>query len=444
MDKITFLKEDETLSPEEIAYWKRCINANLKIGIEIETDLENGRNKSTVQRELNTFFNPTNNVSVFGKYGVYTVKGDGSLRNGIELCTVGRKLDFLDLYEQYSFIINKIMKYNPIMNQRAGLHNHMLMDYGQYHNCLEKPFPSIILKNFLQLLRRHAPELVWITSTVKGNAVYEGEDYNHYGHTEDSLPITRMCRFCNHDTLFAKTPVGKSIQQYRSDIMNERYKFINLNPLGCIGDIINIFHVELRFPDGSLYPAQIAAQNMLYKAMLVKAAELSMNGLIKTGNEDEWLETKLLINAIRNNTYSSDDRTSKKPTDEQIIRIKERAKEFIQGMKPELDTSVYLFLQYLAETPVSMLRLDKTDAEVNEMYETTVQHMFNLDASDALDVIKTINTQEISRCISKNDWMIKTSARLGISVIELKEKLEKINRILPVRYDIELGCIVFD
>jgi hypothetical protein len=148
---------------------------------------------------MHTFFQPTGRINDFGKYGVYQVKTDGSIQNGLELCTVGRRLDFLDLFVQYDNIINVMMMYEPNMYENAGLHNHVLFDYSDSYTCLEKPVPGIIFKNFCQLLRRYAPALVWLTSTV----YHEGEDY-----------ITRMDYFCKGEELMRYTPINRTAEKY--------------------------------------------------------------------------------------------------------------------------------------------------------------------------------------------------------------------------------------
>lgn len=431
---LSFERTDTRINAEEVQYWKRMIKSNLKIGVEIETNLDRTVRNSEARDGLSRVFSPTNSFGDFGKFGVLTVKGDGSLDNGIELCTIGRRLNFLDLYNQYNAIIAHIFRYKPIMNERAGLHNHILMDYGDNYNSLEKPMPGVIVKNFVQLLKRHMPELVWITSTVNT----EHREVKH---------ITRMEKFCNGNTLLKTTPLTRTVEDFKDKIMyDERYKFLNMNPLKASNDEVTKFHVELRFPDGSLYPAQIASQNMLYASMLIKAVELSEIGIINCGNAELWEETKLLYSAIRNSAFGYEPRLSAMPSDEQLARIKARSKDMLLEFKSQLDsfdTHTYMMLSMLADNPVSILRQTKTDIEVNQLFESIINSMYTVDLSDCSKLLEYINLNKITGCYSEENWNYKASQKAGVDISVIRNCLFKMKLVKSMEFDKVLGSYVF-
>lgn len=427
--KIDMLNELNSLSSDEVAYWKRMFKSNLKIGVEIECEYERRESGSSIISALKSALEPTNSVSTFGKYGIYCVKSDGSLRNGAELCTVGRRVSFLDLYEQYKFICAKIIEHSPVMNSRAGLHNHVLLDYGSSHSSVEKPVPGIIFKNFAQLMRRHAPELVWLTSSV----YEEGED-----------TITRYKDFCKHDSLFNNVVAGRTVESYQSNLMSDnRYQFMNLNTMDVIGDDINKFHFELRFPDCSVIPAQIAAQNVLYAAMLMKAIELSEHGLMGTGSD--WSETKSLIDYIRTRE-DGDERCSDPISDTQKNLCRERAKDMIQMLKPQIahfDSKAYMVLVSLADSPLSMMLRTTNVQGINDYFDTMISSMYDSKLDQSEDLIRLINMMEIQGCTNIANWQYKAAEKLGKPIAEVQSKMFNLNMFKPFDYDLELGLVYF-
>jgi hypothetical protein len=423
-------RNDIKLSSEEVKYWKRMFRSNLKIGVELEAYIDSSLNPDNTRSEMTSLFTPTNNVGKFGSYGVYAVKHDGSIQHGFELCTVGRRPDFLDLYYQYDAITSLVIdKYKAFINQRCGLHNHVLLDYTGDVSSLEKPVPGIVFKNFVQLLRRYMPELVYITSTMK---------HERY--------ITRFDSFCSADTLIKYTPIARTISDYQDKInsgSDDRYKFLNMKPMRADGDDIKRFHFELRFPDGSIYPMQIAAQNMLYTAMLIKAVELSELGIISTGTPEEWAETKLLYGLIRN-TIS--DRYSSCPNSETLGKIQQRAFDMLLELKPQLDqydAHVYGVLYYLTTEPISLMRRRMTDIEINDEHKSIVSNMYSVDLSDCTSIIEMITLQQITKCYSRGDYESRMAKALNTSVNDIQKKLFKLNNNKPIDFDIVLGAMKF-
>jgi hypothetical protein len=239
------------------------------------------------------------------------------------------------------------------------------------------------------------------------------------------------------------TPLTRTVSDFRSKIMDERYKFLNMNPMSVSGDRIDKFHVELRFPDGSLYPAQIAAQNVLYSAMLQKAVDLSELGIINCGNAELWEETKTLMEAIRNNNDSG--RTSSMPSIEQIERIKARCRDMLLEFKPQIDsydTHTYAMLKILCETPISMLRREQSDSAINDMFDEIVKNMYVPSIEDCANVIELINLHKINKAFSEDNWCYSAAEKLNTNIADIKNKLFKLSQIKIMKFDKELGSFV--
>jgi len=425
------------LSSLEVDYWKRMALSNMKIAVEIESEFRN----LSVIRGLSSALKPTNSIADFGTCGINAVKSDGSLLRGAETCTVGRRISFIDLYEQYKYIINKMIEYEPFISPRAGMHNHFLLDYTNVYSCLEKPMPGIILKNFLQLIKRYAPCMVWVTSTIK--------------HDIPGI-ITRKHAFCNHTSLYSTAIPSKTANEIKRIIHNrDRYKFINLIPLIAEReneDNITRFHVEFRYPDCSLFPAQMTAQNILHAALLYKAIELSEYGIIAcSDNEDDWTEIKRLMNAIRTNDYTSGDRVSAPLPQSDVELVRSRSEEMIKELKSAIyavDKNAYPILRQLAYEPISKMQFDVRTTEgvkeINEFFDLIVSNIYDVSINpEYTDLIKTIVTMSIVGAANEAQWTYKAQATLSKNAKEIENKLTMLKLQKNLKFDLELGTYIF-
>jgi hypothetical protein len=429
-------RDSEKLSMMEVEYWKRMFISNLKVGVEIESNLPNGAMQSAAMNYLSGKLNPSNNVNKFTRCGIDEVKGDGSLPNGLEICTVGRRINFLDLYMQYRAVVGLMLRYPFEADERCGLHNHILIDYGQTYSSLEKPVPGVIFKNFVQLVKRHLPELVWITSTV----CKPGEDY-----------ITRYPDFCSATGLIKTTPINKTVKDFRQKMLEQidngqRYQFINMLQMAYTGSGLDItqFHIELRYPDGSIYPAQIASQNILHASLILKAIELSEHGIISCGTPEEWTETKDLYQKIRTRVPGA---RLAQPIDDSVKQImRNRALDMLKELKSALDqydAHAYPILRILADTPISMLRREHTNNDINTMFYDTMKCMYHTEYEHLEPLIKAINMQQINGCYNQADWERKVETSLNMKHGDASELLFKLNMFKNTVFDKELGTVNF-
>ncbi len=423
---INVATEAGRLSSEEVRYWKKFFLGNLKVGVEIEFDCIGDRSRFRDQ-----FIAKLGNGSEgfnFGKYGIKNLASDGSVPRGWELKTVGRRLDFLNLYIQYKLYYD-VFDGKATVSPNCGLHNHILIDYVDNSTSLEQDVPGIIFRNFCQLMRSFAPEFVWLTSTVKG------DDY-----------ITRYEQYCMAEQLYSHTPVNKDAKNYAQILNNGgRYRFINTKYFRSTNDSISRFHLELRFPDGSIYPAQIASQNILWGAVLLKAIEVSEFGVIDTGTPSEWATTKELYGRIRNNVRAGS-RLSSCPNQENLDLIQQRGRDTLKFLKPSIamyDVRAYRVLTFLNEEPVSIARRTKPDNQIVSEYHDLLKTMYVLDTEPYHDMIKAISLQEIKGAVSAKQWTYQIAQKSGKAFQEIETDLTKLDLIKPLVWDSELGTYVF-
>lgn len=439
MEESIFYEEtNESISLQEAEYWKRMFQYNLKVGVEIEAEHMGNERRTTLRNHFSSLFEPSERFGRFGKSGVYKVVDDGSLRNGVEICTVGRRINFIDLYVQYKTITDAMINKEFKVDERCGLHSHMLFSYYEHdQNELEKPIPGIIMKNFFQLLRRYAPALVWITSS-------------NFSRGNENV-VTRYENFCRTKTLFGITPIGKNLENYirtmhQSD--SSRYQFCNTRLMGTSENQADRMHIELRFADGSLYPAQIVSQNVLYAAIFIKAIELSQIGVISTGSNEYWESTKSTYSRLRQGSGFTDNRCSDAITEE----IKEMLIKRTHAMLNELKHSIYFYeplayriLKVLAHTPISIMRHTQTDTEINNAFNDLVKVYYenDTDNSETKEIIKAMQLQSFKGCVSKDQWIYKLCENKNGNYKSLQKSLKNLEKVKKIGFDTSLGVLYF-
>lgn len=418
------------LTTNQVSYWKSQVNNNLKFGLELESEFKRGANYQTtsqISQILKDALIPTSSNGKFGDYGVHSVIGDGSLANGLELPLVGKRLEFWSNIDQLN-TITKLMKDNgAYLHQRAGTHNHMLLSYQNTSNEMEKAMPGIIFRNFVQLFRRFAVELVWITSTNKG----------------PNNQITRMENFRRHSGLMRFTPArdNRTTEELVDLLNNESYGFLRTEMMKVNGENIERFHMELRFPDCTLNPSQIVAMQVFYKAMLLKAIEFSKYGVINaSGSVERFEEQKTLLRALCN---QGNERMSTGTTNENLEIIKDRAENmvlyFMNNIK-QVDETALEVLEKLAEKPISIRRQEKDNLNA---IEKQLLPKDNRDKSHFQEIAKVIDSMAIIGCETKKEWEEELANVLGISYKVANNKVWKFSQVRKIDFDKKLGTVMF-
>lgn len=209
---------------------------------------------------------------------------------------------------------------------------------------------------------------------------------------------------------------------------------------------IKQFHIELRFPDTSLYEDQIVNLQVLYMAMFQKAIEISKYGILEMGEGFE--ETKDLMNTIFMRTLQN--RLSNSVDMETIEVLQERTTnmiKFFSGNITRIEELALEPLMKLAKEPVSMYRAKhKLDGVVTQQQSKGIEkHVTTKEPSkrkydNAIERI--IDTMEIIGCKNKKEWEEKLGEALDISYKMANHYTWKFSQHTPITFDKMLGTVV--
>jgi hypothetical protein len=309
--------------------------------------------RQTLQNEMQ----PSRTYGQVSHSGVVAITTDGSLAGdkGVEIITVGRRVDYWEFYNMSKKIIDRVVELGGYINERTGTHMHVLTSYynegGGKINEMEKPMPQIIVANFHQLCRRYQNALTWMTMAL--------DDPNH---------MTRWEKF--RVSILDISPVLQDMHRVVQAIAANsggsdggKYGFVNYNKCRFQGNDIENFHVEFRQADATLCPSWHAALACLQYALAIKAVEISRYGLLKIGDESWLKEAKRMKSIILNNCPSdwSDNRVgdTKKVLDNAEYFINDsldlvnQLKNILLKMGPAYD-----ILVKIAERPAALRRID--------------------------------------------------------------------------------------
>jgi hypothetical protein len=414
------------LTSREVDYWKVMFNKILKVGEEFEVHIPDNANHNEIFTRFNRDFTPTGTVEYVGDTGVLEVKTDGSVPNGMELVTVGRRFNWKTFYEMNKQIIDKFQENDFYTTHHTGIHIHMLAGYSNSGTSeLERNVPEIILANYYQLHRIFAPELFWIASGGTNN-----------------YAITRYILF--RQPPFDYTPLNHSMDQIREGMNSKygKYQMINLNPSSIGRDGINRFHVELRYPDTHLSPAYATALVALEVAMLNKAIDISQCGVISM-KQDEYDFRRKLFDKFANLGTGDRDSDSSELTDLNLKQLQTMTKEMIKWFKSEISAQspvAYEILKKIAVEPASQLRIGGKSWRMIEDY---IYPPELVDSENADKLIQIISLQQVTDCGSANAWKNKVSGRLSVPMDKVNELLEYLGKEKIVVFDKEIGAMMF-
>ena len=433
-----FVNGYKGLSLKETAYWKKLFNERLVIGTEIEFESDNGSSYSTVRDELDR-----NGVSGLFKNGIDDIKSDGSLNCGAEVTTKPRFVDsFIQMYTGYNHIISNLYQFDPLIKTRAGWHNHISLMTVGYMQGNELPIPEVIVKNIITLFKLYYPALRYFTSTMP----------------ESQKCITRYDEFCESDQLSEYNSTNNLYDSLET-MTEERYEAVNLRGIECNNGQVERFRIETRFPDCSLFPAQMAAYNILCKALILKAIELSHMGLINSDITEDFSDLYMIANSYIEykksyNSHTRDmfiekqdeySRASALLKDEYMEQIKINGADLLNLLKGEIlsiDGKALKYIQMIMETPISekFRDLNTEDIrEVNEYYEEIIDKDYESIVDESIEeVSKIISLESINNVTSTNQWIDNVGRMLACKT-DIKEVIQKINTIRPLCFSYERG-----
>lgn len=425
-DKLMFSNRLGRINSQEVDYWKMMFNKILKVGEEFEVVVPQDRSVDAMFSKFYSEFSPTQSLSNVGEYGIYDVKPDGSVPNGMELITVGRRFNWKVFYDMNKRIMDKFQENEFYTTHHTGMHIHLLAGYSERGDReLERDVPELILANYYQLHRIFAPELYFIASG---------------GVTRHAL--TRYILFRRPP--FDYTPMTKSMNEIQNG-MNEKYgkyQMFNLNPVRFNNRNVSRFHVEIRHPDTHLSPAYATALVALEVAMLNKAIELSQCGIISM-KQEEYDTRKNLFDKFANLGTGDRDSDSTELTDGDIDSLGIMASEMIRWFKSEIvgiSQSAYEILTKISVKPASLMRIEGNSWRMIEqsLYSPEVIDNENIDK-----ITEMIILQQITDCFSAHNWKTKVSSRLSLPITKVNELINQLGRDKIISFDREIGAMMF-
>lgn len=411
------IKDVEKLSPSEVAYWVKYFDKNLKFGSEIELDfVKKDRVEakvSALEDELGASFS----ISNF-KNGVHEVKKDGSLSNGVEITTVGRDCsDFISTFLLYKNIIDKADKFKIKNSPYTSWHNHVLLTHSSNASPLEIKIPKIIVHNFLCMLSRYIPALWYMTSTG------EGDWYTRYNYfCKDNM------KEYNQEDLDINLVEGK-YTSVNSSNMSRRVTEYCVN---SIKDVLDVFHLELRFPDGSMYPMQMATFQAVVRAMIMYSLKMSKFGVTKYEVPEELYSFK---NEGDGESYEGS-RKSNIVDDDILEGLKDLTKELLDTIKNELfitDKRAVGVVEKIALKPPFMLYKEGYTnwKDINDFYEDICNENYVKPKCD-INIMKVINEGSV-KVDTEEEWIEKVSEKVSLDR-DIKEVLDEIKESFNIHF----------
>ena len=366
------------------------------------------KNPKYIRNEMMTLLKPNNTYGNINKSGVHSIVQDGSLLGdkGMEIVTIGRRIDYWEFYKMAKRIISAASKKEAYTNERCSIHMHLLASYysklresatnesiPNRISEMEKPLPEIILANFHQLCRRYQNAITWMAMGL--------DDPNH---------MTRWEKF--RVSILKISPVTNTMRNVIRTVADNsggnKYGWVNYNNIGLDmhGDI-NRLHIEMRVLDGIMSPSAVASFACMYYALLIKAVEISRYGLLEVGNE-EWMKQTILVKqALLNNMkhYNEGDRFADTSTLYNYYEILIRESlDLIRQLKHILIKvgCAYQVLEKIAERPIALRRCDGEDWET---IEKSLEVQISPEDEFSAKVDEVIDLRLIDECKNVSEWI---------------------------------------
>jgi hypothetical protein len=251
--------------------------------------------------------------------------------------------------------------------------------------------------------------------------------------------------------------IGLSEPLHDSKVVPEHQNFLNLEHIqftesGAVKD----FHLEFRFPDADIAPTSIVAKTFLFLAMLLKAVEMSQYGVIHVGRIEAWRRKIQILNLLSNNDGNLATSDTSKITSGIIEELRVGSRELLELLKPifgrfarasfeaQEDHPAFEVLSLLAETPISLLRCSGRDwPEIEALLsERATVRSDEWDQNDRR-LIRVIELAEMTGHSQPESWKWETARELFLTPQELERRLERLDQWRGLKWDIDLGTMVF-
>jgi len=275
-------------------------------------------------------------------YNVPFITSDVSFEYGNEIIFGGNNEGFQWNYNKLKLIEDKIDTLNAIpYSPKTSTHITLLTAYN-------KKLSGSIIKNIFNIVRAYSGALYWIGSGDKTNILRRGAK-----------------NYANHSLAFS--PNLRPASEL-SSLINKNHQ-VNLSKQPFINnsnnDLDGLF-IEFRCTDGIRVPSAIASLMQLYRAIVYKAVEMSMDGIVQVQSlSTNWRRNKIVVNKF----LDGDELTR-----QEVAFLTLESKNLINFCMNYLkrgDKSCLSVLDKLAEMPVSLrLRTGKKFKTIDkELYE---------------------------------------------------------------------------
>lgn len=368
------------------------------------------RDPRNIRDKVSQVLKPTNFVGALGENGIYKVCRDGSLKGdgGIEIATVGRRVEFHSVHEMLTKVMDECKKKGAYTDERCSIHVHLLASYltpgfaeddsgSNYIKSevteLEKPMPEIIVANFHQLVRRYHCALIWLSAA--------GNDHTQLTRWEkfrkSILPYSAVRQRMN----VLVSGVGSASKSKRKYAMMN-YEQMQFDDMGNVSRL----HVEGRYMDGNLSPAAVTAHACLLYGLMLKAVEISRYGLLQSGNKGYMdLQNEMYKNLCnRDGPWDGSRFSDTSNIGPYIADLKRQSKQLIRLVKSTLgeQTPADIILNKLADKPLVYSLMEKKSWEDIEAWLMPESE----DLSQAEDsILQFIELGAISDCADADEWL---------------------------------------
>lgn len=405
MSKLNMLESGNKLTRSEVEYWSAVFNSNLMVASEIEMEY-----LDEYYEEMEDEIEQSGGVRAFGN-GIESIKGDGSLDDGTEMTTSPRRIySFKQLYSGFKYIIGQIMPYEPTINERASWHNHVSLSNIENVKAQETNVPDIIFVNTFALMRKFAPALMFMTSTLP----------------EQRGAYTRYDVYNRKDRAKSHTNDLNKISDVVRHYGNTRYNMFNPDRMSSAR-----FHYELRFSDAMCFPVPMATLQIIFKAIVLKAIELSQFGQLDcTMSKEEFilfnfknqLEETDDDDELFEDCWNSQDRRLSAPLKKEYMeQLKVLSSEFIDIIEDKIfliDPHAVPFAKELAVKPVSLLFRELCTDEieaVNAYYDEKVDSMYKEEDNSLEEVEKFIALGTL-KAPTQKEWKEKANSQVACAI----------------------------
>lgn len=391
-----------------------------------------------IRGNIGKVLKPTRFVGEHGKSGTYKVCRDGSLAGdgGIEIATVGRRVQFASLYDMVARIIGLCAESGGYTDERCSIHIHLLASYltpafsnkDNGHKYLqsditelERPMPEIILANFHQLIRRYHCALIWLSAAgIKRSQLTRWEKFR-----KSILPYSAI----RHKMPLVTQEVGSASKSKRKYAMMN-YEQIQFDKEGRVSR----FHVEGRYMDGNMSPATIVAHACLLYGLVLKAVEISRYGVLEAGGKEYMDQQKEIYSHLCNHDGPWDgsrhsDTSGLDPYIPELIKQSRQVVRLVKGTLSELAPADEI-LRSLAEKPLALRLIE------GQSWKQIEDSLYSVSTGPDLlaqEVAKLVGLGAIMECDDTEEWVDTVAHQLandrGVatdenSVTNLKEAVQ--------------------